>query len=326
MKKRSSKNEKEYKDYKQLFEKIKKDSKKNYFQEKLSFYKNDIKNTLKILKDVIGKTKINEHRLPKKIALENKEKANQKTIAETFNEFYVNVGPNLTSKISKNNNDYKSYLPDITALFDEQDLTEQELKEAVASLKPNKSLGCESIHVNVNKAIHEELKIHFFYIFDQFLKSGSFPDKLKIAKIFPIYKSEKTYARPNYRPISVLPCFSKILERIIYNRLPNYMNKNEILNGKQFGFRAGHSTEHAILELIDQVSDAFDNNNFALRVFIDLSKAFDTVDHNILLEKLSMYGVKGNCPTWFHSYLSNRKQYIEFQNEDKKEKNKFINY
>ena len=120
---------------------------------------------MKILKDVIGKTKINENRLPKKIALENKEKANQKTIAETFNEFYVNVGPNLTSKISKNNNDYKSYLPDITALFDEQDLTEQELKEAVASLKPNKSLGCESIHVNVNKAIHEELKIHFFLYF-----------------------------------------------------------------------------------------------------------------------------------------------------------------
>ena len=165
MKKRSSKNEKEYKDYKQLFEKIKKDSKKKYFQEKLSFYKNDIKNTWKTLKDVIGKTKINENRLPKKIALENKEKANQKTIAETFNEFYVNVGPNLTSKISKNNNDYKSYLPDITTLFDEQDLTEQELKEAAASLKPNKSLGCESIHVNVNKAIHEELKIHFFLYF-----------------------------------------------------------------------------------------------------------------------------------------------------------------
>ena len=125
MKKKSPKNEKEYKDYKQLFEKIKKDSKKKYFQEKLSFYKNDIKNTWKTLKDVIGKTKINENRLPKKIALENKEITDQKTIAEKFNEFYVNVGPNLASKIPQNNNNYKSYLPDITALFDEQDLTEQ---------------------------------------------------------------------------------------------------------------------------------------------------------------------------------------------------------
>ena len=102
------------------------------------------------------------------------------------------------------------------------------------------------------------------------------------------------------------------------------MNENEILNDKRFGFRAEYSAEHAILEPIDQVSNAFDNNNFVLGVFIDLSKAFDTVDHNILLEKLSMYGVKGNNLKWFHSYLSNWKQYIEFQNDDNKEKSKSL--
>ena len=123
MKKKCPKNEKEYKDHKQLFQKIKKDSTKKYFQEKLSFYKNDIKNTWKTLKDVIGKTKINENRLPKKIALENKEITDQKTIAEKFNEFYVNVGLNLASNIPQNNNDYKSYLPNISTLFDQQDLT-----------------------------------------------------------------------------------------------------------------------------------------------------------------------------------------------------------
>ena len=257
---------------------------------------------------------------PKNLALENKEITDQKTAAVKFNEFYVNVGPNLTSKIPQNINDYKSYLPDITTLFDEQDLTEQEIEDAVPSLKPNKSPRCDSIHVNVIKAIYEELKRPLFYIFDQSLKPGIFPDKLKIAKVFPIYKSGKRYVLSNYRPISVLPCFSKILERIIYNRLYNFLNENEILNDKQFGFRAGHLTEHAILELIDQVSNAFGNKSFVLGVFIDLSKAFDTVDHNILLEKLSMYGVKGNNLKWFHSYLSNRKRYIEFQNDDKKEK------
>ena len=96
------------------------------------------------------------------------------------------------------------------------------------------------------------------------------------------------------------------------------MKENEILNDQQSGFRARHST--AILELIHQVTNAFGKNNFVLGIFLDLSKAFDTVDHNILLEKLSMYGVKGNNLKWFHSYLSNRKQYIEFQNDDKKEK------
>ena len=91
--------------------------------------------------------------------------------------------------------------------------------EAVASLKPNKNPECDSIHVNLIKAIYEELKRPLFYIFDQSLKSGIFPDKLKIAKVFPIYKSGKKHVPPNYRPISVLPCFSKILERIMYNRL-----------------------------------------------------------------------------------------------------------
>ena len=106
----------------------------------------------------------------------------------------------------------------------------------------------------------------------------------------------------------------------MYDRLYNYLNENEILNDKQSGCQAGHSTEHVILELIDQVSNGFDNNNFVLGVFLDLSKAFDTVDHNILLEKISMYEVKGNNVKWFHSYLFNRKQYIQFQNDDEKEK------
>ena len=119
MKKKSPKNEKEYKDHKQLFQKIKKESKKKYFQKKLSFYKSNIKDTRKTLKDVIGKAKINENRLLKKIALEN----NEITIAEKFNEFYVNVGLNLASNIPQNNNDYKSYLPNISTLFDQQDLT-----------------------------------------------------------------------------------------------------------------------------------------------------------------------------------------------------------
>ena len=123
-------------------------------------------------------------------------------------------------------------MPDITTLIDEQGFTEQKLKEAVASLKPNKNQGRDIIHANVIKTIYEELKRPLLNIFYQSLKSGIFPDKLKISKVFLIYKSGEKYVLSNYRPTSVLPCFSKILERIMYNRLYNYLNENEILNDK----------------------------------------------------------------------------------------------
>ena len=116
---------------------------------------------------------------------------------------------------------------------------------------------------------------------------------MKIAKVSPIFKKGDKLILSNYRPISVLSSFSKILERIMYNRLYAYLAENNILFNKQFGFRAGHSTEHALLELIDQISDSFNDKLYFLGIFIDLWKAFHTVDHKILLKKLQHYGIKG---------------------------------
>ena len=115
----------------------------------------------------------------------------------------------------------------------------------------------------------------------------------------------------NYRPISVLSSFSKILDIIMYNRLYSYLNDNNLFLQKHFGFREDHSTNHAHIQLINNICDSFNQNKYTLGVFVDLSKAFDTVDHNILLKKLSLYGIKNNNLKWFSSYLSNRKQFIK---------------
>ena len=148
------------------------------------------------------------------------------------------------------------------------------------------------------------------HIFDLSLKNGVFPDKLKIARVTPIFKSGDKEFVSNYRPISVLSCFSKILERIMYNRLYSFLISNHILYTKQFGFQKDHSTEHAILQLTNQILQSFDRDEFTIGIFIDLSKAFDTVDHTILLKKLAYYGVKNNNLKWFKSYLFKRKQFI----------------
>ena len=148
------------------------------------------------------------------------------------------------------------------------------------------------------------------YLFDMSLKSGPFPDKLKIARVILLYKAGDPTNISNYRPISVFPCFFKILERIIYNRLHKYLTATKKLYPKQFGFQGGHSTEHAIVKLVNQTYESFERNKYTLCVFIDLSKAFDTVNHSVLINKLQMYDVTGVSLAWFCSYLANRKQYI----------------
>ena len=144
------------------------------------------------------------------------------------------------------------------------------------------------------------------------IENGIIPDQLKIARIVPIFKSGDNSLFSNYRPILVLPVFSKILEKAVYNRLMNYININGILFRNQFGFRKNHSTSHALINLYDQISTGLDANKHTVGIFLDLSKAFDTVDHEILINKLEHYAIRGLALDWFKNYLSQRLQYVEF--------------
>ena len=146
------------------------------------------------------------------------------------------------------------------------------------------------------------------------MMKGVVPEDLKIAKIIPIYKSDDKKIISNYRPISVLPAFSKILERLIYKRLLDFINQHGILSQNQYGFRKNISTAMALVDLVDKISSSIENNEYTIGIFIDLAKAFDTVNHDILLNKLYHYGVRGIPYEWFKSYLNNRKQYVYLNN------------
>jgi len=150
--------------------------------------------------------------------------------------------------------------------------------------------------------------------------SQKYADALKHAKIIPIFKTGEKTNISNYRPISILPCFSKLLERIMYNRLYEYFVKNNLLYQNQFGFRRGHSTEHALLCLSEKILNSFNLNQYGLGIFIDLSKAFDTVNHDILLQKLVKYGVRNGTLNWLQSYLNNREQVVFYGDDHTKRK------
>ena len=147
------------------------------------------------------------------------------------------------------------------------------------------------------------------------LNTGIFPEKLKNAKIKPIFKKGGNTCFTKYRPISLLPAISKIFERVIYNQLTKYFQNNKSFFSSQYGFRKEHSTELACIEIVDRIIMSLDENETPINIYLDLSKAFDTLNHNILLSKLRYYGIKYTEYSLFKIYLSNRKQYVEFEGE-----------
>jgi hypothetical protein len=142
------------------------------------------------------------------------------------------------------------------------------------------------------------------------LETGKVPDKMKIAKVIPIFKSGNVNDINNYRPISLLCTFSKILEKIVANRLTSYLNDNNLICDNQFGFRSKHSTVHPMLDLVNNAAKALNKKKIFLILFCDLRKAFDTCNIPILLKKLSKLGILGAELAWFNSYLTNRRQFV----------------
>ena len=223
--------------------------------------------------------------------------------------FFIDIGPKLASTCKEPGNPMSNMKRnDLSAFF--KPCTQKEIVNIVLSLKNGKSPGFDEIDaVPVKRVIHI-LCVPLCAIFNLSLTVGIVPDSLKIAKVTPIYKSGTKDDMSNYRPISVLPLFSKILERCVFNRVIKFLDKCNIIIDNQFGFRPKYSTSFALVDFLYNVLNALDRKEITIGLFLDLSKAFDSLDHHILLDKLYCYGFRGIVHKWFESYLSNRKQYI----------------
>ena len=186
-------------------------------------------------------------------------------------------------------------------------VSDNEILKLIGDLKDSAS-GWDELRPNMIKHVKEHIKLPLTHICNLSFSTGAFPCELKIANVVPIFKANDEIFS-NYRPVSVLPVLSKLIERLMYNRLIHYINGNKLLYKYQFGFQTGKSTHMALIVLLDKISEALERGECVIGVFLDFSKAFDTVDNSILLNKTHRYGIQGLALRWFEDYLYSIKQY-----------------
>ena len=192
-----------------------------------------------------------------------------------------------------------------------QAITSDEIKKTIIELDLNKSTGPSSIPNKILKLISSEISDVLCKIFNLSIAQGKFITELKTAKVIPIFKNKGSCLEvSNYRPVALLSNFDKIFEKLIHKRIMTYLESKSIIYEKQFGFRKNHSTVHNLIVLTEEIRKNLDKGNFSCGVFLDLQKAFDSVDHDILLRKLHHYGIRGICNDWIRSYLKDRKQFV----------------
>ena len=235
-------------------------------------------------------------------------------IANNFNIYFTTVGNTLAANLPQTDNDPIELIESNPDNFFCIPTTPAEINNIILHSKSKKSTGFDTIDSYIVKQIAPQIVNQLANIFNKSVLTGIVPSKLKIAKVIPLYNTKDPALFSNYRPISLLPFFSKILERLMYNRLYNFLTEHNILSMNQFGFRKNYSTFLALMDLVDSISKNIDEGNYSIGIVLDLSKAFDTINHTILLDKLCRYGIRGVTLNWFKHYLNDRKQFVSYNN------------
>ena len=219
--------------------------------------------------------------------------------------FFTNVGQKIAKDIQYDGNkNYSYYLNkqiNSTFTFKNKFIYEIIVKKTINNLQTKNSCGYDDISSKLLKVIAPVIIKPLTLLINQVLNTGIFPDKLKIAKVIPIYKKGDPQLFKNYRPISLLPTISKVLEKILHKQLSSYSEECGIFFPNHYGFRPKHSIEYAALEVIDRIINKMDLNEIPIDIFLDLSKAFDTIDHTILLHNLKYYGLEESTLRLFES-------------------------
>ena len=297
--------------FRNLYNKVIRAAKKMYFENELLANQSNLKKSWALIRLALNKKHSKDSSISK-ILVNNKEISDPQEIANNFNIFFSSVAATIVEDINPSDKPPDKLSNDTVPLFKFSDspVTGTEIIEATKLLQSKKTLDLNGISVWLLQTVISAISDPLQHIFLNSFAQGIVPGELKIAKVVPIFKSGKKESMDNYRPISLLSSFSKIIEKIVSIRLTSFLDSNKLISNSQYGFRKKHSTVHPLLHFVNHVSAALDKKEHTLAIFCDLRKAFDTVDFSILFSKLSKLGIRGQELNWFKSYLHNRKQMV----------------
>ena len=310
-----NKNWEQYKVWRNKCNSIVKNSKKTFFNNAVKDQK-DPKYLWQGLKTVVNND-IDKKAIPNNLCFDNIHIEGKQNVADALNKHFVTISRliNKTPFHEENFKRLKDYADSKlqNTEFNIAFITTSDVDKFIDKLDSHKSTGSDGIGPNILKTCKEHLIVPLTSIINTCIYQGIFPDKLKIANVIPIHKGGSREDPNNYRPISILPTLSKIYEKHIANQLKSFFEKTNILHQHQSGFREKHSCQTALLRLVDSWLEDIDSGNYVGAVFLDFKKAFDLVDHDILIQKLKLYHFSTKTIKLFESYLSDRSQHVKIE-------------
>ena len=305
--------DKKYKKYRNLLSRIIKISRDKYDAELIEKYEQDKRRVWQQINRMTNRKSRKRTTVNLLINSNGKEIRDQTEISDILNNHFNTIGSKMASKFDKPTTKdplrhiTRSPLCSIYFLF----ATSEEISKLINEIEVKKATGPDGISAYLVKMSRDVLAPALEKIFRKCIRDSTFPKLMKIAEIIPLHKGDAKTNSTNYRPISLLPIFGKLLEKVIANRITKFFDKNNVITPHQFGFRKNHSTELAVTEIHNKLLKNMDENKHTCTVFLDLAKAFDSVDHKILLKKMEKYGIRGSALKLIESYLTERRHYVK---------------